>query len=95
MASDKTSVVILGASGDLAKRKLIPALFELYRKGRLPADTRVLGFARTDYSDDAFREYISAQARDLAGVDDASPEWRAFVKRVHYQHGSLTAGKRI
>ena len=40
MASDKTSVVILGASGDLAKRKLIPALFELYRKGRLPADTR-------------------------------------------------------
>ena len=91
MASDKTSVVILGASGDLAKRKLIPALFELYRKGRLPADTQVLGFARTDYSDDAFREYISAQARDLAGVDDASPDWRAFVKRVHYQHGSLSA----
>ena len=49
------TIVIFGASGDLTKRKLVPALYELHRKGRLPAETRVIGFSRTAFSHDAWR----------------------------------------
>lgn len=45
--SKPTTIIIFGASGDLAQRKLIPALFSLYRKNRLPADFRIVGFAST------------------------------------------------
>ncbi len=41
------TIVIFGASGDLTSRKLIPALYELHRKRRLPEDIRVVGFSRT------------------------------------------------
>ena len=44
------TIVIFGASGDLTSRKLIPALYELYRKKRLPQKTRVVGFSRTPSS---------------------------------------------
>ena len=53
------TVVIFGASGDLTSRKLIPALFNLARHGRLPAEAKIVGVARTAYSDDAFREELS------------------------------------
>lgn len=43
--SENTTIVIFGASGDLTQRKVVPALFSLYFKGRLPADTRIVGFA--------------------------------------------------
>lgn len=42
--SENTTIVIFGASGDLTQRKVVPALFSLYLKGRLPADTRIVGF---------------------------------------------------
>ena len=53
--SKTTTVVIFGASGDLTQRKLVPALFSLYRKGRLPKDFRVVGVARTPLGDEPFR----------------------------------------
>ncbi len=43
------TIVIFGASGDLTSRKLIPALYELHRKKRLPENTRIVGFSRTKY----------------------------------------------
>jgi len=50
-----TIFVIFGASGDLTKRKLIPALFNQSIKGRLPKNFQVVGFARRPYDHDAFR----------------------------------------
>ena len=46
MPAQNTSIVILGATGDLAQRKLVPALFQLTCKGRLPTGMRIVGFAR-------------------------------------------------
>src|SRR3972149_3714670 len=63
-----TILVIFGASGDLTRRKLIPALFELHRKGRLPEGFRLLGAARSPATDDTFRE----QAR--LGLQTFAPE---------------------
>ena len=61
------TVVIFGASGDLTSRKLIPALFNLEQKGRLPAEVQVLGVSRTAFSDDAFRDHLVERvARRLA-----------------------------
>lgn len=50
-------LIIFGASGDLAKRKLIPALFELYSRKLMPEKFAVVGAARTAYSDAEYRKY--------------------------------------
>ncbi len=47
------TMVIFGASGDLTSRKLIPALYRLHQRGRLPADTRVVGVARSQFTDES------------------------------------------
>ncbi len=51
--------MILGASGDLAKKKTFPSLFALYNHKLLPAKWHICGFARTAMSDDEFRKFLS------------------------------------
>ncbi len=71
------AIVIFGASGDLAKIKLIPALYEMAREGLLPSDFALVGYARTKMSDDEFkticRDSITKFARSAkkGGVDNA------------------------
>ncbi|KAL7422522.1 Glucose-6-phosphate 1-dehydrogenase [Cryptotrichosporon argae] len=52
----ETVVVVLGASGDLAKKKTFPALFNLFRQGHLPGDLHIIGYARTKMDDDEFHK---------------------------------------
>ena len=63
------TIVIFGASGDLTSRKLIPALYELYRKKRLPENTRVVGFSRTKFSHDAWREKLAQTTATFVGSE--------------------------
>ena len=58
MADEPTSVVIFGATGDLTRPKLIPELFQLARKGRLPDQMRIVGFARQSVIDRSFYDDI-------------------------------------
>src|SRR4051794_41870484 len=51
-----TTLVIFGASGDLAKRKLLPAIYNLAHEGALPERFNLIGCARSEWSDDEFRE---------------------------------------
>ena len=67
MAGEPTTIVILGGTGDLARRKLLPALFQLACKGRLPESFRIIGFARQEYSDDKFRELMGDGMGDSRG----------------------------
>ena len=83
--SDSTSVVIFGASGDLTSRKLVPALFSLHRKGRLPAGFQLVGMARSDKDTAAFRAELEAAA---AQADPAN--WPAFASRLGYLRGDPT-----
>lgn len=55
--------VVLGASGDLAKKKTLPALWALYARGFLPARCRIVGFARSALSSQAFRELVRAHIK--------------------------------
>ena len=85
-AAEPCAIVIFGASGDLTKRKLIPALYELYARGQLPEGTFVVGTSRTEMSDDAFRESMQPCVRDNAkGFDQA--KWPTFAKKLHYYAG--------
>ena len=86
---ESTSIVIFGASGDLTWRKLIPALYNNFKKGRLSECANIVGFARRAYSDDDFRAHLRA------GVEQFSPEtfepaaWDEFAARLRYFQGSL------
>jgi glucose-6-phosphate 1-dehydrogenase len=54
-----TQIVIFGASGDLTQRKLVPSLFNLFCKGRMPKAYRIVGYGSSDFNDDSFREHLS------------------------------------
>ena len=70
--ADPCVIVIFGASGDLTKRKLIPALYDLDRQGRLPKGVCILGTSRTDKTDDAWRAELTPWAKDhSANFDEA------------------------
>ncbi len=81
--------VVFGASGDLTRRKLVPALYQLAKRGLLPESFAMLGVARREYSDDAFREEMAAGVREFSrdGVDAAA--WRSFAAKLHYCPGEF------
>ncbi len=84
------TVVIFGASGDLTARKLVPALYNLYRKGRLPAGTRIVGFARRPLDHDAFRAALRAGALEFAGPEFDAATWDRFAAGLWYARGDLS-----
>ncbi len=83
------AVIIFGASGDLTSRKLIPALFELYRKERLPNPMIIVGFSRTPMSDDEFRDKLRISCREFAKEVFTQELWDAFAPMLHYQPGDI------
>src|SRR5215471_1594518 len=81
-------MVIFGASGDLARRKLLPALYSLARDRLLPPRFAIVGFARRAVSDDAFREEMRAACDEFARRRPIDPElWSAFARNIFYQQG--------
>ncbi len=87
---EASSLVIFGASGDLTQRKLLPALYSLAYDGLLPNGQTIIGFARPDYTDDAFRmamrEACDKHARTRP-VDEAV--WGNFAKGLFYVKGEF------
>jgi len=90
-AADDTApcvMVIFGASGDLTKRKLVPALFHLEVDGLLDENMKIIGFARTRSSDEEFREMMRESVADLVpGDPEQDAAWRRFGSRLHYISG--------
>jgi glucose-6-phosphate 1-dehydrogenase len=76
-------IVIVGASGDLTARKIVPALFSLYVDGALPDPFIVVGCARTNMTDKGFRETMKKALHDSNRPDEAT--WRAFSSLLHYR----------
>lgn len=83
----KTSVIIFGASGDLTGRKLIPALFNNYRKGRIKDDIQIVGMSRRPMSHEEFRETLRSSMSELAGIECPPDEWSEFSQRIWYLSG--------
>jgi glucose-6-phosphate 1-dehydrogenase len=82
---DPCTVVIFGASGDLTARKLVPALFNLYRIGGLPRLFRIVGWARTAMDDEQFRAKL-AEHIALDGPSERS-QWQDFASLIYYHAG--------
>jgi glucose-6-phosphate 1-dehydrogenase len=81
--SDPCTIVIVGATGDLTARKLIPALFDLYLNSGLPESFQIVGCGRTVLDDEGFRR-IMESAMQNAAVQD-SRRWPAFAAALHYR----------
>lgn len=81
--SDPCAIVIVGASGDLTSRKILPALYNLYLNKGLPEPFLVVGCSRTELNDESFREKMKA-AVDSYGPAEES-KWKAFSNRLHYR----------
>ena len=89
------NIVIFGATGDLAHRKLIPALFSLETQGLLPEKVKIVGFARRDFSDISFRAELKKSLEDFA--PDLWKEhkecWRTFSHRVVFHRSDFDDAK--
>ncbi|MCC6908642.1 MAG: glucose-6-phosphate dehydrogenase [Phycisphaerales bacterium] len=76
-------LVVFGASGDLTRRKIIPALFDLFQRGQTPKGLTVLGVSRTEMSDDDFRGHLREWAQRFA-TRFTEDEWTRFARTIHY-----------
>jgi glucose-6-phosphate 1-dehydrogenase len=83
------TIVIFGASGDLTSRKLVPALYQLHRKQRLPADTLVVGCSRTAFTDESWRAELGKSTASFLGGQFERASWLQFAKQVYYQPGDI------
>ena len=87
-APDPCAVVLFGASGDLAKRKVIPALYDLATHNALGPRFALVGFARTPMSDEAFRASTGEAAKTISDIGPVDAEkWQAFGANLLYQTG--------
>jgi glucose-6-phosphate 1-dehydrogenase len=77
------AIVILGATGDLTARKLIPALFNLYLNGGLPESFLIVGAARSQWDDESFRQRMKKALREAELLDEDA--WRNFAARLFYR----------
>ncbi|MBN1159601.1 MAG: glucose-6-phosphate dehydrogenase [Bacteroidales bacterium] len=81
---DNHLLVIFGASGDLTRRKLIPALFELYAQKLLPARFAILGVSRTQYSDEQYRLIVKKALSEHLNSEGSIKKTGNFMQLTHY-----------
>jgi len=86
---DPCTIVIFGASGDLTKRKLLPALYNLKALKLLPSNFAVIGVAVSDSNDELFRTQITSDIQQFATRPVDSAEWDEFSKRSYYLSGDF------
>jgi glucose-6-phosphate 1-dehydrogenase len=82
------ALVIFGATGDLTRRKLIPALYQLSHDRLLPANFATIGFARRDWSDDSFRGEMK-QAVDAFAPHVHAGVWESFADTLYFSRGEF------
>lgn len=83
------TIVIFGASGDLTHRKLIPALYNLFRKGRLDQHARILGVARRPWDDLQFRRGLQKSTQEFSPSSFNAEKWNLFEQCITYFQADL------
>ncbi len=87
---DPATFVLFGATGDLAHRKVVPALFQLWRTNLLPHEFAILGIGRRPYTDDAFRAELRVSLDQFSRVlPIETAVWDEFAARIRYQRGDF------
>ncbi|GIK09349.1 MAG: glucose-6-phosphate 1-dehydrogenase [Anaerolineaceae bacterium] len=88
--SNPISIIIFGASGDLTQRKLIPSLFNLFRKRKTPKKLNIIGFANSPFTDETFRQHLLDGMKQFASFKYTDEEWGLFSQDLYYQQGRYT-----
>jgi glucose-6-phosphate 1-dehydrogenase len=88
--AEPQAVVIFGASGDLTKRKLLPAFFHLFKEGLLPRGFAIVGYARTEMSDAEFRKRAKEGAAEF-GRCTPDEDWDEFEELLSYVPGEFAS----
>ena len=87
--ADPCVLVIFGASGDLTRRKLVPALVNLARDGLLSRDFAIVGCATRELSNEDFRASLGAGVETFGGAAPGDDTWSGLAPRVHYVRGAV------
>src|SRR5512140_427244 len=89
-AIEPCSIVIFGASGDLTARKLIPALYHLFKDGQMPPDFRVIGFARREKTDESWRKELREALDQFSRTKPVDEKvWDEFSSKIIYCRGDI------
>ena len=89
--NEPVTIVIFGATGDLTRRKLLPALYTLFRDGALPEKFTIIGFARRKYDDQSFCDLMDAELRRHSRIPTDDDSLKRFCSHLRYHCGDLTA----
>ena len=83
---DDHVIVLFGATGDLARRKLLPGFFHLHAAGLLPEEYRIIGCAPPQYAltDEQFREHAEQACADFGINKPTDPSWPSFAERLSF-----------
>jgi len=81
---DPFDIVIFGGTGDLSRRKLLPALFHRWLDGQIPETSAIVGTARSDLDDKAYRAMAREACEKATGDNWDDKEWKRFEKLIHY-----------
>ena len=83
---DNHVIVLFGATGDLAKRKLLPGLFHLHAAGLLPQEYRIIGSSPAKFAltDEQFREHAEQACADFCITKPTDPSWPSFAERLSF-----------
>ena len=83
---DNHVIVLFGATGDLAKRKLLPGLFHLHAAGLLPKEYRIIGSSPVQYAltDEQFKEHAEQACDDFCITKPTDPSWPSFAERLSF-----------
>src|SRR3989344_148428 len=80
------TIIILGATGDLARKKLFPALFGLYKNTKLPKNIKIVGFSRRNFTNSDFRNFL---IENVTPFKDSNEKIQSFLNLIEYSEGKF------
>lgn len=81
------AIVVFGASGDLTRRKVLPALYDLVCEDQMPERFAIVGYARGEWDDDRFREHARKAVEEFSNTGFEPDRWNDFARSLHYVPG--------
>ena len=82
--------IVFGATGNLARIKLLPAIYHLEEVGRIPDGSAIVGFSRRKFSNDEWREHVASTLKDKARGGLKNEVFERLSKRLHMVSGEMT-----
>ena len=83
-------MVIFGVTGDLARKKLLPAIYDLANRGLLPASFALVGYGRREWSKQDFEDYVRTAVEQGARTDFRESVWQRLAEGIHFVTGTFT-----